>query len=62
MRELIARLDPATFIQVHRGTLVARAQIVMATRDESGRMALKRRDSPRVIGVSRAFAHHTRAM
>ena len=62
MRELLARLDPAAFIQVHRGTVVARAQIVMAMRDESGRMALKLRDSARVLGVSRAFAHHFRAM
>jgi DNA-binding LytR/AlgR family response regulator len=62
MRELLARLDPAAFIQVHRGTVVARSQIVMATRDESGRTTLKLRDSPRTIGVSRAFAHHFRAM
>lgn len=62
MRDLLAQLDPAAFIQVHRGTVVARSQIVMATRDEAGRMALKLRDSARVLGVSRAFAHHFRAM
>ena len=62
MRDLLARLDPALFVQVHRGTVVARSQIVMATRDESGRMALKLRDSPRTVAVSRAFAHRFRAM
>lgn len=62
MRDLMDRLDPSAFIQVHRGVVVNRAQIVMATRDESGRMALKLRDSPRTIGVSRAFVHHFRAM
>ena len=59
---LIARLDPAALLQVHRGTVVARKQIAMATRVESGRLALKLRDSPRVLGVSRAFAHHFRPM
>lgn len=62
MRDLLARLDPVAFIQVHRGTVVSRAQIVLATRDESGRLTLKLRDSPRTLGVSRAFAHHFRAM
>jgi DNA-binding LytR/AlgR family response regulator len=62
MRDLLDRLDPATFMQVHRAVVVNRSQIVMATRDEAGRMSLKLRDSPRAIGVSRAFAHHFRAM
>ena len=62
MRDLMDRLDPTAFIQIHRGVVVNRAQIVLATRDESGRLSLKLRDSPRTIGVSRAFAHHFRAM
>ncbi len=62
MRDLLARLDPAVFLQVHRGTVVRRSQIAMATRDESGRLSLKLRDTPRVLGVSRAFVHHFRAM
>ena len=62
MRELIARLDPAVFLQVHRSVVVRRSQIVLATRDEAGRLSLKLRDVPRTIGVSRAFAHHFRAM
>jgi DNA-binding LytR/AlgR family response regulator len=62
MRDLIDRLDPAAFIQVHRAVVVNRSQIVMATRDEAGRMSLKLRDCPSTIGVSRAFVHHFRAM
>ena len=62
MRELLARLDPAVFLQVHRGVVVRRSQIAMALRDEAGRMTLKLRDSSRVLGVSRAFVHHFRAM
>jgi DNA-binding LytR/AlgR family response regulator len=56
------RLDPALFIRIHRGTIVRRSQIAMAIREESGKMTLQLRDSPRVLGVSRAFAHHFKAM
>ena len=62
MRDLIARLDPQVFLQVHRGVVVRRSQIVLATRDDAGRLALKLRDVAQTIGVSRAFAHHFRAM
>ena len=62
MRELLARLDPAEFMQVHRKTIVARAQIVSVTRDETGHLALTLRDTPKSIAVSRAFAHCFRAM
>jgi len=62
MRELLARLDPGAFMQVHRKTIVARGQIVAATRDESGQLTLTLRDADRRIAVSRAFAHCFRAM
>jgi len=42
--------------------VVNRSQIVAATRDDSGRVVVTLRDSDRPIGVSRAFAHHFRAM
>lgn len=62
MRDLMARLDPQVFLQVHRGVVVRRSRIVLATRDDAGRTAIKLRDVPQAIGVSRAFAHHFRAM
>ena len=62
MRELLARLDPAAFMQVHRGIVVNRRQIETASRDELGRVVLALRDSDRPIGVSRAFAHRFKAM
>ena len=62
MRELLGRIDPRAFVQVHRGTVVARNRIVSATRDESGRTTLTLRDVARPIAVSRAFAHRFRAM
>ncbi len=57
MRDLVARLDPRAFVQVHRSIVVARTQITAAIRDDLGRVVLKLRDSPRELGVSRAFAH-----
>jgi DNA-binding LytR/AlgR family response regulator len=62
MRELIARLDPQAFMQVHRAVIVNRAQIATAVRDDDGHVTLKLRDTPTTIGVSRAFAHRFRAM
>jgi DNA-binding LytR/AlgR family response regulator len=62
MRELLSRLDPAAFMQIHRSIVVNRSQIVAATRDETGRVVVTLRDGDRPIGVSRAFAHHFRAM
>lgn len=62
MRELLARLDPATFVQVHRGTIVSKPRIVSATRNEAGHVTLTLRDVARPIPVSRAFAHRFRAM
>jgi DNA-binding LytR/AlgR family response regulator len=62
MRELLARLDPQAFMQVHRAVIVNRARIVAATRDDEGRVTLKLRDAPKPITVSRAFAHRFRAM
>jgi len=62
MRDLVSRLDPGRFMQVHRSIVVNRSQIVSATRDDSGHVLLKLRDTDRRIGVSRAFAHQFRAM
>jgi DNA-binding LytR/AlgR family response regulator len=62
MRELIARLDPQAFMQVHRAVIVNRAQIAAAVRDEEGHVTLRLRDAPTTIAVSRAFAHRFRAM
>ena len=62
VRELLARLEPGRFIQVHRSLVVNRSQIVAATRDDAGHVLLTLRDTERKLGVSRAFAHHFRAM
>lgn len=62
MRELMARIDSADFVQVHRGVVVNSSRIASATRDETGRMTLALRGSTRSVPVSRAFAHLFRPM
>ena len=62
IKELVEQLDPGQFWQVHRGTLVNAQQIVSARQDALGRVALKLRDRPETVAVSRAHAHLFRQM
>lgn len=62
LRELIPRLDPALFWQVHRGTVVRAPAIESVTRDESGKMHLALRGRPERLAVSRLYAHLFKAM
>jgi DNA-binding LytR/AlgR family response regulator len=62
MRELLGRLPPQQFMQVHRSVIVNRRVIVSATRNELGHVTLQLRGASRKITVSRAFAHHFRPM
>ena len=62
IKELTEQLDPAHFWQVHRGTLVNVRQVVSARHDALGRVALKLRDRPETLAVSRGHAHLFRQM
>ncbi len=62
LRELMARIDSADFIQVHRSVLVNSASILSATRDENGHYSLSLRGLQRPLKVSRAFSHLFRPM
>lgn len=55
LKDLIAQLDPARFQQVHRSTVVARARILSALRDDEGGMQLRLRGTTDLIAVSRPF-------
>ncbi|HZW23182.1 LytTR family DNA-binding domain-containing protein [Noviherbaspirillum sp.] len=57
LKELIPQLDPDTFWQVHRGTVVNVNCIQAAVRDESGKLSLKLHGRPESLAVSRVFAH-----
>jgi len=57
LRELLPRLDPAKFWQVHRGTVVRARSIASAQRHESGKVSLKLRERPETLTASRLYAH-----
>ncbi len=57
IKELIAKLDPEHFWQIHRGIVVKVGQIATATTDETGQVTLKLRDRPETLTVSRTYAH-----
>jgi len=62
LRELLTRAVPGTLLQVHRSIAVNQKRVLAATRDDAGHLSLTLRDTPRLIPVSRAFAHQFRAM
>lgn len=62
IKELAEQLDPETFWQVHRGTIVNATFVTAARHDESGRVLLGLRDRPETVTVSRSYAHLFRQM
>jgi DNA-binding LytR/AlgR family response regulator len=57
LRELLPRLDPQRFWQVHRGTVVRARSIASAQRHESGKVTLSLRERPEHLTASRLYAH-----
>jgi DNA-binding LytR/AlgR family response regulator len=62
LRDLLLRLDPEAFWQVHRSLVVQARGIAQVERSEDGRLWLTLRDHPARLGVSRLFAHRFKAM
>jgi DNA-binding LytR/AlgR family response regulator len=63
LKDLLPRLDPAEFWQVHRGTVVRATAIDSVQRDEAGRTSLLLRQRPgERVAVSRVYAARFRAM
>ena len=62
LRELVPRLDPQRFAQIHRGTVVNLDRVDMASRDEAGKLWLSLRGRKERLGVSRVYAHLFKAM
>ena len=62
LRELVPRLDPQRFTQVHRGTVVNLDRVEAASRDEAGKLWLSLRGRKERLGVSRIYAHLFKAM
>ena len=62
LRELLVRLDPTRFWQVHRSLVVQARDIAQAERGEEGRLTLRLHGLPDKLAVSRLFAHRFRPM
>lgn len=55
LRELLDRLDPTHFKQIHRATIVNMKAIASITRDDSGRGTMKLKTRPETLTVSLTF-------
>lgn len=62
LKDLVVRLDPAEFWQVHRGTVVNVRQIAAAHHDLLGKVTLTLRDRSETLAVSRTYAYLFRQM
>ena len=60
--ELLARLDPAQFSQVHRSTIVNLDHLAGTRRDAASRLWLRLHGCTQELPVSRAYVHLFRAM
>ena len=55
IRELLEVLDPATFKQIHRSTIVNMKAVAAVTRDDTGKGLLRLRGRPETLAVSQPF-------
>ena len=55
VRELLGVLDPATFKQIHRATIVNMTAVAAITKDDGGRGTLRLKNRPETLPVSLAF-------
>jgi DNA-binding LytR/AlgR family response regulator len=62
IRELLDVLDPTTFKQIHRSTLVNLKAIASVVRDDSGKGTLRLRQRPETLAVSQPFMTLFRSM
>jgi DNA-binding LytR/AlgR family response regulator len=62
LKELMQRLDPLIFWQIHRGSVVRATSIESVTRDETGRMSLRLAGQTETLPVSRLYGQQFRSM
>lgn len=60
--ELVARLDPERFAQVHRSTIVNLRHLASTRRDEASRLFVRLHGHDGELPVSRAYVHLFKAM
>jgi DNA-binding LytR/AlgR family response regulator len=57
LKELVARLDPAVFWQVHRGVVVNMHAVHSVRRSITGQLDLKLKSRPETVRVSAGYSH-----
>jgi DNA-binding LytR/AlgR family response regulator len=62
IKELVDQLDPESFWQVHRGTIVNVPRVEATLRDANGQVSLRLKGCKDVLPVSRAYTHLFRQM
>jgi DNA-binding LytR/AlgR family response regulator len=62
LKELVAQLDPAQFVQVHRSVVVNLRAISHVTRGPNETAQVHLKDRAEVLPVSRTYLHHFRQM
>ena len=62
IKELLEELDPESFWQIHRSTIVNVAAIAGVSRDFAGRLTVKLKSRKETLPVSQPFAHRFRQM
>ncbi len=60
--ELLPRLDPAVFVQIHRSTVVNLHHVAGTRRDDASRLFVRLHGIDRELPVSRAWVHVFKAM
>lgn len=62
LKEILRRLDPQVFWQIHRSSAVRAAAIESLSRDDAGRLSLYLKGQAERLSVSRLYAHRFKAM
>lgn len=62
VRELLAQLEPDSFWQIHRGTLVRPRAVAHVRRDEGGKLWVTLRGRGEALAVSPSYQHRFRSM
>ena len=60
IRELVDQLDPSTFWQIHRGTIVNVGTVAGLTRDMGGHLRVRLKQRKETLPVSDPYAHRFR--
>jgi DNA-binding LytR/AlgR family response regulator len=62
VKELVQELDPATFWQIHRGTVINVSAIAGVHRDLSGQLRVKLKERKETLPVSDTYVHLFKSM